>query len=222
MFINARYSMRHLGHKMSEPASRGYAGTNTLEHVNKWDASPSNHSDLAIGVHPLDENGVIAMFFELIGRKKLIGYKIRYISQDAAFDFGFSYYVDTSRCGQPLCITQSHLDSLGYQIEGDHPQLKGPRGHNWFIGEFKISAEDIVGEDKQPLSELDVLVVWDYDEASITRKGGNIHDLPDDQRSFEGATHYLRDANGHCQVIVMKSLLQQLGISTPPATTISI
>ena len=214
--------MRHLGHKMNEPGTRGYAGTDTLQHITKWDVSESNHSDLAVRVCPLDENGVIAMFFELVGRGKLVGYGIRYISQDAAFDFSFSYNAEKSRCGEPMCLTHAHLDNIGYPLEGDSPRLRGRNGLDWFTGEFKISAEDIVGEEKQPLANLDLLVVWDYDEAAINRKGGSMHELPDDKRSFEGTNHLLCDTSGQCQVVVLKHFLLALGISKPPAAKISI
>lgn len=206
--INGRYSIRNAGHKMSEPQSRGYAGTDFKMHLDKWDAKPAVTKSLSIPKAPLDENGVIGMFFELIGKGLLVGYQIRYISQDAAYDFGFSYIVEKARLGSTsLGLTQAFVDALGYDLEKNDWQLKNSLGDTWHVGEFKLAVEDIVNREAQPLKNLDLLVTWDFDQAVVDKRGGTIVVCPDDQRPFEGVTHILNDNSGDCYVIVLRELL---------------
>ena len=108
-------------------------------------------------------------------------------------------------------MSRGFLDQLGYDIEQEDHILRGPRGLNWHTGECKLKAEDIIGWANQLIGELDLLVVWDFNEEQITRRGGNVREASADRRAFEGVTHLLDDDSGECQVIVLKRVLEARG-----------
>lgn len=217
--VQGKYSLRHVGHRMMESLSRGYAGTDVATHLDKWDKTDDVLKEGCLRKVPLDENGVIVIFAELVGKRSLAGYQLRYISQDATFDFAFSYRVDDADLDKgPVSVSRGYIDSLDYALDDKTRLLKGRRGVDYHIGEFKISAEDIVGSEKQPLSDLDLLVVWDFNQDAIERLGGSIRDVNVDKRKFDGVTHVLGDVGGDCQVVCLKALIEKLGLTCAGAT----
>lgn len=209
--IGLRYSIRHAARRMVDRATRGYGGSDFASHLEKWNAQSDHGFDVSLVKPPLDENGVISIFFELIGKGLFSGYELRYISQDATWDFAFHYKVDSDRIGSaPYGLTQAMINSLGYSLQDTNWYLRNDQGFSWQTGEFKISAEDIVAREIQPLNELDLLVCWDFDDSKVVQKGGAMIDIPTDQRRFEGATHLLRDASGgESQVICLTHFLER-------------
>lgn len=208
--IDGRYSIRRIAHRMKDSQTKGYAGSDISEHIKKWDETKSIISSLCLNKVPLDENGVILIFFQLIGMGKLHGYQIRYISQDATFDFAFTFLINESRLDDwEFSVSKGFIDQLDYDYKDNNSTLKGSRGVDYHIGEFKVSGEDIVGRENQPLSELDLLVIWDFDEDQTIKKGGNFQRMIADNRKYEGVTHTLNDDLGSCQVICLKTLLEE-------------
>lgn len=211
-----RYSLAHAALHMRENQSRGYAGTDFRKHLEKWEAMPDVSEGMLIRKAPLDENAVLILFGELIGLGVLDGYELRYVSQDAAFDFGFHFRMSRDRLDTPhdLTLSEGYVDQLGYDIDAEGGYVLNNVGYRWHVGEFKIAAEDIVARSKQPLQSLDLLVVWDYDEDELVKKGGVIMDVTPDERKFEGVTHLLSDGSGDCQVICLRALLERVDVQT--------
>ena len=210
--IGNKYSIRQAARRMKDTQRRGYAGTDTKKHLDQWDEEPDQIDGFSIRKAPLDENGVIILFGELIGRGDIQGIEIRYISQDATYDFAFTARVVDERLDESdYSLSRGFVDGLDYDIEEEGWTLRGARGVDFHTGEFKIAAEDIVSRDGQPLSDLDLLVVWDFDEDKVVKRGGTIRELTADQRRYEGVTHLLDDANGECSVICLKHVLSNLG-----------
>jgi hypothetical protein len=198
---------------MKQSQSRGYAGADFKKHLDKWDKEPKIIKELSLGKRPLDENACILIFAELVGAGKLGGYKFRYISQDATFDFAFNYRVRQSRLNDhSYSVSQGYINTLDYNLEDSNGLLRGRLGYNWHIGEFKISAEDIIGKDEQPLDQLDLLVVWNFDKEKLTKGGATILPASVADRKYEGVTHIMRDLVGECQVVCLKDLLDELGL----------
>jgi len=211
--VDERYSIYQAARRMKEPRSRGYAGADVMKHLEKWDKTPHVIDDLSLRKEPLDENALISIFFELLGQRKIRGYNFRYVSQDATFDFVFEHKVYESRLDEhSYSISRGFVDNLGYNIEERDGLIMGKLGQDWHVGEFKISVEDIVGKDNQPLENLDLLVAWDYDQDKIISSGANLSDATVDNRSFEGVTHILSDRTGECQVLCIKDLMGELGM----------
>ncbi|MEB2294455.1 ATP-binding protein [Priestia megaterium] len=215
--INGTYSLKNAAFKMVDKKPRGFEGLDYRTHLEKWDRQPDRLRNLSFLKIPRDENAIIAIFFELIGKKELNGYRIRYISQDAAFDFAFSYevpekqYLDKTE----VSISKSFLNNLSYDYTKSPNYILGDRGAEDHVGEFKIFAEDIVNSNKQPLKTLDLLIVWDFDEDLIMKKGGNIIKISPDERMYDGVTHILRDTLGECQVICLRKVLEVTGYLMP-------
>jgi len=183
--IEEKYSMYQAARRMKETRSRGYAGSDVTKHLEKWDSLPPVIEDMLIDKRPVDENAVVALFGELAGDGILQGYKLRYISQDATFDFAFEHQVDRDRLDKhSYSISEGFVDTLGYSLEDTDGLLRGPYGQDWHIGEFKISAEDIVGSDDQPLEQLDLLVAWDFDEDELVSGGATITEATVNNRSY--------------------------------------
>lgn len=198
---------------MRETRSRGYAGSDVKKHLDKWDDLPSRIEGMLLDKPPIDENAIVVLFAELVGKGELPGYKLRYISQDATFDFAFEYLVDRDKLDEgPYSISEGYVDMLSYSLEDTDGLLRGPYGQLWHIGEFKIYVEDAVGNDEQPLEQLDLLVAWDFDQDEIISGGANINESTVDNRSYEGVTHVLSDQTGECQVICLSYLMDELGL----------
>ena len=211
--IGGKYSIYQAARRMKQSQSRGYAGTDFKKHLDKWDKEPGVIKELSLTKIPLDENACILIFSELLGGGKLGGYEFRYISQDATFDFAFNYRVHKSRLGDhSYSISQGFIDTLDYNLEDQDGLLRGRLGYNWHIGEFKIAAQDIIGKDEQPLDQLDLLVVWDFDTGKLTKGGATILSATVADRKYEGVTHIMRDLVGECQVICLRDLLDELGL----------
>lgn len=207
-------TLRKVATMLKQKRTKGYAGTDVGNHLNKWDAQATLIKGMSFDKPPLDENGVIALFFECIGRGLIDGYKIRYISQDATYDLAFSYLLEETRVGlnEYLSVSDEFLERHGFEANSDGVFLiSGIRGLDYHTGEFKISAENILNNDDQTLEQLDLLISWDFSESALEAKGASIYEISPEDRKFEGVTHEIQDENGTSQVIVLKSLLDNLG-----------
>jgi anti-sigma regulatory factor (Ser/Thr protein kinase) len=210
--VDKKYSLYQLAQRMNESQTKGYGGADTLIHKEKWERTPSIIENLSISKAPLDENACIFIFAELLGRGDLQGYDLVYISQDATYDFAFQFKVLEDRLdSNNYSLSQGFVDRLGRNFDSSNGILRGPRGEDYHVGEFKIDVEEIVGKESQPIANLDLLIAWDFDEEEISSKGGTITQVTADQRKYEGVTHILRDQLGECQVICLKTLLFEMG-----------
>lgn len=210
--VDKKYSLYQLAQRMNESQTKGYGGTDTLIHKEKWERTKSVIEKLSISKAPLDENACIFIFAELLGRGDLQGYNLIYISQDATYDFAFQFKVIEDRLDKNnYNLSQGFVDMLGRNFDPRTGFLKGPRGEDYHTGEFKIDVEEIVGKEVQPINNLDLLVAWEFNEHEISSRGGTIIPASADQRKYEGVTHILRDQLGECQVICLKTLLSELG-----------
>ena len=150
---------------------------------------------LAIRKEPRDENDVIALFFELIGREYISGYQIFGLSQMDPYDgrFLIKYKDNEEDIAEPL----------------DDRQLTAV--------EFKVSASlvirDLEREAKDP-RELKLVIAWDEGSSNSDQFGfADIeHSRYYPNKVYPGVTRYLQNtkSGSQIQVLLLKSLLGNL------------
>ena len=147
---------------------------------------------LAIRKEPRDENDVIALFFELIGRGDISGYQVFGLSQKDPYD------------GRFLIKYKDREDDLAEPK--DDRQLTAV--------EFKVSASlvirDLERETKDP-RDLKLLIAWDEGSSNSDQFGfADIeHSRYYPDKVYPGVTRYLQNtkSGSQIQVLLLKSLL---------------
>lgn len=150
---------------------------------------------LATRKEPRDENDVIALFFELIGREYISGYQIFGLSQMDPYDgrFLIKYKDDEDNSSEPL----------------DDRQLTAV--------EFKVSASlvirDLERETKDP-RDLKLVIAWDEGSSNSDQFGfadiEHSRDYPD--KVYPGVTRYLQNtkSGSQIQVLLLKSVVDDI------------
>ena len=148
--------------------------------------------ELAIRKEPRDENDVIALFFELIGRGYISGYQVFGLSQRDPYDgrFLIKYKDDENDPAEPL----------------DDRQLTAV--------DFKVSASSVIRdlerETKDP-RELKLVIAWDEGSSNSDRFGfADIeHSRYYPGKVYPGVTRYLQNtkSGAQIQVLLLKSVV---------------
>lgn len=155
-------------------------------------------NELAIKRVPRDENDVIALFFELIGRGYIHGYNSFGLSQKDQYDGRF-------------LIRRS----------GDKNAPKEPQDDRQLSAiEFKITAshliQDLERENKDP-TELKLLIAWDEGSSNSDQFGfADIeHSAYFPDRVYNGVKRYIQNtkSGAQIQVLLLKSILDNIEVS---------
>ena len=151
--------------------------------------------ELAIKKVPRDENDVIALFFELLGREYISGYQIFGLSQMDPYDgrFLIKYKNDEDNPAEPL----------------DDRQLTAV--------EFKVSASlvirDLERETKDP-RDLKLVIAWDEGSSNSDQFGfADIeHSRYYPDNVYPGVTRYLQNtkSGSQIQVLLLKSVVDEI------------
>ena len=145
---------------------------------------------------PRDENDVIALFFELIGRGYIQGYQSFGLSQRDQYDGRFLIH-----------------------RSGDKKPPKEPQDDRQLSAiEFKITAsqliQDLERENKDP-TELKLLIAWDEGSSNSDQFGfADIeHSAYFPERVYNGVTRYIQNtkSGAQIQVLLLKSILENKG-----------
>ena len=150
---------------------------------------------------PFDENGLIAIFFDLLGRKILKNYEIYSLHSKLKYDGKFMAKLETQSS-----IKKANSDNeLG-------------------IVEFKLRLSDLIDEldnDKKVLKQINLVIVWEDDFAQFPKYEGDyeVIDLlhsKDKDKGFYGITKCLRNrADGtERQMMVVKEFIKSLSHSS--------
>ena len=150
---------------------------------------------LAIRKEPRDENDVIALFFELIGRQYISGYQVFGLSQKDPYDGRFLIKYENSKDDPAEPLDDRQLTAV----------------------EFKVSASfvirDLEREAKDP-RELKLLIAWDEGSSKSDQFGfadiEHSRFYPD--KVYPGVTRYLQNtkSGSQIQVLLLKSFLGNL------------
>ncbi len=151
--------------------------------------------ELSIKRVPRDENDVIALFFELIGRGYIKGYQSFGLSQVDRYDGRFLIH----RSG----------DKNSPMVPQDDRQLSAI--------EFKVTAsrliQDLEREDKDP-RELKLVIAWDEGSSNSDQFGfADIeHSAYFPERVYNGVTRYIQNtkSGAQIQVLLLKSILDNI------------
>ena len=151
--------------------------------------------ELAAKKVPRDENDVIALFFELLGREYLTGYQSFGLSQMDPYDGRF--------------ILRRSGDKTDPGIPADDRQLSAI--------EFKVTASslirDLEREAKNPL-ELKLVIAWDEGSSNSDQFGfADIeHSTYYPNRIYPGVTRYLQNtkSGAQIQVLLLKSIVEDI------------
>ena len=144
---------------------------------------------------PRDENDVIALFFELLGREYLTGYQSFGLSQMDPYDGRF--------------ILKRSGDKTDPAIPADDRQLSAI--------EFKVTASslirDLERETKNPL-ELKLVIAWDEGSSNSDQFGfADIeHSTYYPSKIYPGVTRYLQNtkSGAQIQVLLLKSVIEHI------------
>lgn len=152
---------------------------------------------LSFKTTPKEEQEVVALFFELIGRKLLKGYfPFRVGGNRATYDALF--YID-----------QDEDEKL--------PQNIRPRELKTVEFKFQLSGliQNFMTEEKF-LNDIDLVVCWENNYDENTDFEYNIHSLErDDIIPLPGAQLRITRGTSSCQVLVLREFIESLDLDTP-------
>ena len=153
---------------------------------------------LSMKKEPHDEDDVIALFFELVGRGYLEGYKV----------FGLSQ-IDQYDCRAVIKYTSTDVDP---DIPPDDRQLK--------VVEFKLKASSLIQDlsrGSKNSTDIDLLIAWSEGTSSseIFAFTDIEHSDYNPDRLYSGVTKYLSDSRtgAQIQVILLDNVVA--GIEAP-------
>ena len=153
---------------------------------------------------PYDENALIAIFSEMLGRGLLEGYHLYTLSQRATYD-GRGAMRIASQPSVPVPRTDADLRNI----------------------EFKLRLRDLVADFEDQVkvaNEISLVVVWDAGLPSniVDYQVVDIEHTPDADRAMGGVTkciHCKRDAR-YIQLLILPEVLGQAAEEAPPAATV--
>ena len=154
-------------------------------------------NQLATKKVPKDENDVIALFFELLGKGYLVGYQSFGLSQKERYDgrFVIKYSGDESSPARPT----------------DDRQLS--------TVEFKINAITLFREFAQGVKDprdLDLVIAWEEGSSSSQSSQFYFENIEDSRhyrnKVYPGVTHYIADtiSGKQIQVLLLKSIIDKI------------
>ena len=186
----------------------GSTSADDLEDVTRTEVDVIARPVLAGGVlnfkrEPRDENALIGIFFELIGRGLLPGYHFYSMSQKAVYD------------GRAAL-------KLSYQDDVQEPKVDADLGNVEFKLDINALIDDFENEYKVP-DEIQLIVVWDdtIDQDVTDYQVVDIEHTNDAERAMDGVTKALNCKRDHrtIQMLVVGDFVRGLGnVSTNDAT----
>jgi hypothetical protein len=213
-------TLRTFATLMLDPEGDPGLDRNMLEKYTEQCALPELGIGLGLRKEPDDENEVIALFSELIGRSRLPGYSIIFLSQATRYDAVFEYDVELN---DRTVYLDANVESLGLGTRAQEMLRKGDKryvwddnkGVKWFAAEFKTRVQDILADRRfrQSISDLYLLISWDADVDKITALGGSLDRINPLARPLYGITHELTYQGDRCYCILLKDVVDRLRAS---------
>jgi ribosomal protein S18 acetylase RimI-like enzyme len=210
-------SLRKLSQNMSEPGADPTSDlSNIADIVDQRRSQPRLAlQDLTVQRHPVDENEVIALFFELCARDLIRGYRLVYLTQFYKYDAAFEFKVPLSEdilfdpadpARNPLGLGNAARDRMA---EGDNTfEWRDRKGSTWIVTEFKPKVEDLLGNATQRVEDIELLVTWDFNKESLAKKEALLEELTPQERRLHGITHRLTYEGYDCDCIVLSEVIR--------------
>lgn len=180
------------------------------EIINRWKANGDLNSPFSNLLYkPLDENGVIAIFYELIAKNKLFGYKTLYISQSAAYDVAFNYKIDAGQ----YQFDENNPLGIGVKYKNITIEDTFENKEKFILGEFKLRVQDILKDFESGVKkpeDINLVIAWDFDQNTIENKSAKIQNIQPNLRRYFGVTHILTYQHREIYCIVLNDILSVL------------
>ncbi|WP_033580824.1 ATP-binding protein [Priestia aryabhattai] len=173
---------------------------------------------------PKTEQEVIVLFYHLLEKEIIKGYKTEYVSGVATYDAALSYKLklderndsDHDLLGVSPAIVESEL-SKGREYY-DLANFRRDRSSELCV-EFKQNLggflQEIQGKTEKDPASIDILICWDKQiPASIPTSSYTLGEVHDSQRKYHGTTHRLGiigpENNTEIYCIILKDALEKL------------
>ena len=142
------------------------------------------------------EQGVVAIFHEMIGAGILTGYSSLSASTDTRYDEIMYYEVPLEELGETF--RQKFLESRR-NIKDKTPIYK-----QLIIVEYKLNVIEIMRDIKKDLKLIDLLIAYDFDKSKLRPQWKWI-ELDQNNIVFKGAKYQIRNPmNDSCHVLLLK------------------
>jgi hypothetical protein len=212
-FGGQNHSLMRLSQMMTEPDS---GSTNVTQLAERVAERRSAGAPLSAGgilqFEPEDENEVILLFGHLVAEGTLPGYRAILISQGTTYDAAMEFSL---RRDHPNFSYLQHPLGLGLRAQeiaeasaDDEYKWLDTKGVEWFVVEFKPKLQDLIVSKKQRLSEIDLVVCWDFDAGWLDSHAATLEPVRPDTRSLYGVTHRLSYDGDTCDVIVLSRAIE--------------
>ena len=154
-----------------------------------------NIPELAIKKVPKDENDVIALFFELLGREYIKGYQSFGLSQRETYDGKFIIRRSEDQTDPVMPTEDSQLSTI----------------------EFKVNVSSLIQDFEQGIKnprDLKLVIAWDEGASSSNQflLVDIEHSIYYPDRVYPGVTRYLEDTQSaaQIQVLLLKSVVENI------------
>lgn len=166
----------------------------------------------AVYTPPVEEQEVIALFFDLLGRGHIKGYRLKmqsaYHTYDALMDYRLSESDGTryDARANPLGILGRTFAHSGGILEKENAIVEFKQSLNTFYDDFKQ-----LGHAKD-VGEIDVLVCWTVQDNPAAKYGDSVAPIRPNERHYFGATHaiIMSSRSKPLHVIALKDVLETL------------
>jgi len=149
---------------------------------------------------PNYEQGVVAIFHELIGCGGIKGYQSLSSSSDTKYDEIVLYEVPLEELGQKFRERYSKSRRNIREKTNTYRQI--------IIVEFKLHGNEIIRDTKKDLKHLDLLVAYDFEKSKL-KKGWQFLPVEEDEMIYFGARHKLvNPSNDSCFVLLLKDFVE--------------
>lgn len=142
------------------------------------------------------EQGVCAIFHELLGSKIITGYHTLSASTDTRYDEIILYEVPIDKLG--INVRQAFLESRR------NLKKKESVYKRVIVVEYKLDASQIIRDHKKNLKHIDLLIAWDCSPDKI-KPNWKFNELDSSELFFNGSKYVLRNPMGDsCHVMLLK------------------
>lgn len=150
---------------------------------------------------PNYEQGIVAVFHQLIGSGRLKGYQSLSSSSDTKYDEIILYEVPLEELGQKF--RESYLRSRRNIKE------KTDIYRQIIVAEYKLHGNEIIRDTKKDLKHLDLLIAYDF-ETSKLKKGWQFIPVEENELIYIGAKYKLiNPLNDSCFVLLLKDFEEE-------------
>jgi Histidine kinase-, DNA gyrase B-, and HSP90-like ATPase len=163
---------------------------------------------------PCEEQEVVAIFYDLLGRGVLRGYAVKRQSTRLTYDALMDYEAHADE----RMLYDRTLNPLG-MIRQTFQNAGGVLRRSEMLVEFKYGLDELYGEiqrvgHSKDLSEIDLLVCWSVVSDAVQRHGDVISPILASQRQYFGSTHLLQTPyrGKPLQIIALEAVLSDLAV----------